>query len=95
MPQTMTLDEKLTVLNKAITLKKSGDFEGYDRLVRSVPVPHYITKVMKEKVGVDFLINDGWNLSEAEAEFTRVLSLDPDNRAARTGLERLKDAGAK
>jgi hypothetical protein len=24
---------------------------------------------MKEKVGVDFLINGGWNLSEAEAEF--------------------------
>jgi len=24
---------------------------------------------MKEKMGVDFLINGGWNLSEAEAEF--------------------------
>jgi hypothetical protein len=24
---------------------------------------------MKEKMGVDFLINSGWNLSEAEAEF--------------------------
>jgi hypothetical protein len=24
---------------------------------------------MKEKVGVDYLINGGWNLSEVEAEF--------------------------
>jgi hypothetical protein len=69
MPQTMTLDEKLATLNRASELKKSGDFEGYDRLVRTVPLPFYIAKVMKEKVGADYLINGGWNLSEAAAEF--------------------------
>jgi hypothetical protein len=65
----MTLDEKLTILNKSVALKKAGDLEGADRLVRSVPLPPYIAKVMKEKVGLDFLINGGWNLSEVEAEF--------------------------
>jgi len=69
MPQTMTLDEKLATLNKATELKKSGDLEGADRLVKSVPMPPYLAKIMKEKVGVDYLINGGWNLSEAEAEF--------------------------
>ena len=67
--QTMTLDEKLAVGCKAVELKKAGDREGYSRLIRSIPMPPYLAKVMKEKVGVDFLKNGGWNLSEAEAEF--------------------------
>ena len=69
MPQTMSIDEKLVILNKAISMKKAGDRDGYDRLTKSVPMPPYLAKVMKEKVGIDFLVNGGWNLSEAEAEF--------------------------
>ena len=70
MPQPMmTLDEKLTIGIKAIELKKAGDRSGYERLTKTIPLPPYIAKVMKEKVGLDFLINGGWNLSEVEAEF--------------------------
>jgi hypothetical protein len=65
----MTLDEKLAISNKAIALKKAGDREGYDRLTMLLPMPPYLAKVAKEKIGVDFLVNGGWNLSEAEAEF--------------------------
>jgi len=67
--QTMTLDEKLAISNKAIALKNSGDLDGYNRLMKTVPMPPYLAKVAKEKIGVDFLINGGWNLSEAEAKF--------------------------
>jgi hypothetical protein len=67
--QTMTLDEKLAILNKASALRKSGDIDGYERLTKSVPLPPYMAKVAKEKIGIDFLVNGGWNLSEAEAEF--------------------------
>jgi hypothetical protein len=69
MPQTMSLDEKLAISNQALALWEAGDNEGYDRLMRTVPMPPYLAKVAKEKIGVDFLINGGWNLSEAEAEF--------------------------
>ena len=70
MSQTMmTLDEKLAIACKAAALREAGDREGYQRLMKTAPIPPYIAKVMKEKVGVDFLINGGWNLSEAEAEF--------------------------
>jgi len=65
----MTLDEKLAIGCKAAELRKAGDLEGSDRLLRTVPMPPYLAKVMKEKVGADYLINGGWNLSEAEAEF--------------------------
>jgi len=71
MPQieTMSLDEKLAISNKALDLLDAGDREGYMRLMKTAPIPPYLAKVLKEKVGADFLINGGWNLSEAEAEF--------------------------
>jgi hypothetical protein len=67
--QTMTLDEKLAIGCKAAELREAGDEEGAMRLMKTVPMPPYLAKVMKEKVGVDYLINSGWNLSEAEAKF--------------------------
>ena len=67
--QTMTLDEKLAISNKACSLLDAGDREGYNRLMNLIPMPPYLAKVAKEKIGVDFLIDGGWNLSEAEAEF--------------------------
>ena len=67
--QTMTLDEKLAISNKALDLLDAGDEEGYMRLMKTAPLPPYLAKVYKEKVGVKELIESGWNLSEAEAEF--------------------------
>jgi len=68
-PQTMTLDEKLAMSCKAAELRKAGDEEGASRLIRSIPMPPYLAKIYKEKVGIEQLIESGWNLSEAEAEF--------------------------
>ena len=65
----MTFDEKLAISNKACMLLKAGDREGYMRLTMSIPMPPYLAKIYKEKVGAEPLINSGWNLSEAEAEF--------------------------
>ena len=67
--QTMTLDEKLAISNKALDLWEAGDKEGFSRLIRTAPMPPYLAKIYKEKVGVKQLIESGWNLSEAEAEF--------------------------
>jgi len=69
MMQTMTLDEKLAISNKALDLYEAGDEEGFSRLIRTAPMPPYLAKVMKDKMGADFLINGGYNLSEAEDEF--------------------------
>jgi len=69
MPQTMTLDEKLAISNKAIALIKAGEEEAGRRLLRTSPMPPYLAKIFKEKVGVQPLLSAGYNLSEAEAEF--------------------------
>ena len=69
MPQTMTLDEKLAISMKACALRQAGDREGFHRVIKTAPMPPYLAKVMKDKMGADFLLRGGWNLSEAEAEF--------------------------
>ena len=65
----MTLDEKLDIACRSVALRQVGDEEGASRLLRTTPLPPYLAKVFKEKVGLDCLLNLGWNLSEVEAEF--------------------------
>ena len=67
--QTMTLDEKLSIINQAFALKEAGDREAYNHLMKTVPLPPYLAKIAKEKIGLEFFTRTGWNLSEAEAEF--------------------------
>ena len=69
MPETMTLDEKLAIAVKACKLYQAGDKEGFSRVIRTAPMPAYLAKVAKKTMGAEFLIQGGWNLSEAEAEF--------------------------
>jgi len=67
--QTMTFDEKLAISNKACLLLQAGDREGYRNLMKKIPIPPYLAKVLKEKVGADIIKIGGWDLSEVEAEF--------------------------
>ena len=72
MPQvhkTMTDIEKIDTSYQACLLRRAGDEEGYIRLTKTIPLPPYLAKILKEKVGVDFLLNGDWNLAEAEAAF--------------------------
>ena len=66
--ETMTLDEIYAIGREAFALLDAGDREGYMRLSMSIPLPPYLAKIAKEKVGMDFLLS-GWNLADAEAEF--------------------------
>jgi hypothetical protein len=67
--QNMTLDEKLAISNKALALWEAGDTEGSSNLMKKLPIPPYLAKVLKEKVGADIIKIGGWDLSEVEAEF--------------------------
>ena len=69
MPETMTLDEKLAISMKACALYQAGDREGFSRVIKTAPMPPYLAKVAKKTMGADFLLQGGFNLSEAEAEF--------------------------
>ena len=69
MHKLMTLDEKLAISNKACALWDAGDKEGYERLTKTIPLPPYLAKVIKEKLGLDNLLAGGWNLAEVEEQF--------------------------
>ena len=59
MPQTetMTDEEKVDTAYQASMLRRAGDKEGFSRLIRTIPMPPYLAKVLKEKMGTDFLKN--------------------------------------
>jgi hypothetical protein len=65
----MTLDEKLAVGMKAHEYLEAGNKAEAVRLILEMPMPPYLAKAVKEFSGADFLINGGFNLAEAEAEF--------------------------
>jgi hypothetical protein len=65
----MTEKEKVAIAMQSIALRKAGKEAEASALFRTMPMPPWLAKIMKEKVGADFLIESGWNLAEAEAAF--------------------------
>jgi hypothetical protein len=66
----MSLDEEFAIGLKALELKKQGKMDEYWKTMKSLPVPPYLARVIKDKWKAgDWLKESGWNLSEAEAEF--------------------------
>jgi hypothetical protein len=65
----MNLDERMAVRMKVIELEKAGKTEDARLLECSIPLPAYMAKWAKKYVGVDFLLENGWNLAEAEVAY--------------------------
>jgi hypothetical protein len=65
----MSLDERSAINRKSRELREAGKFEEAMALSKTRPLSPYLAKIAKEKVGVEYLRNSGWNLAEAEAEF--------------------------
>jgi hypothetical protein len=67
--QTMTMDEKIATGLKALELKKQGKMKEYEQTMKSLPMPPHLARAAKKLMGSDFLIDGGWNLAEADAEY--------------------------
>jgi hypothetical protein len=65
----MSLDERSKISQKARELEKAGKYEEAMAMSKTRPLSPYLAKILKEKVGVEYLRKSGWNLAEAEAEF--------------------------
>jgi hypothetical protein len=66
---TMTLDEKLAIGVRSIELKEAGLLEEAERVWNQIPLAPYLAKWGKDMMGPEFLIESGFNLVEAEAEY--------------------------
>ncbi|MDR0844130.1 MAG: hypothetical protein LBN71_02835 [Tannerella sp.] len=65
----MTLEEKLAIGVRSIRLKKAGKLEEADRVWKQIPLSPTMAKWCKDMIGPEFLIEKGYNLSEAEHEY--------------------------
>ena len=65
----MTLDEKLEIGVQSLKLKEAGQLEEALRVRKLIPLDPFWAKYCKEHFGPDFLTKNGFNLTEAEAEF--------------------------
>jgi hypothetical protein len=65
----MTLDERLAIGMKAHEYFEAGNKAEAVRILKQIPLAPHLAKVAKEFSGADFLIESGFNLSDAEAEF--------------------------
>ena len=65
----MTLQEKLALGVRSIELEKEGKFEEAKLVSRQVPIPPYLAKFLKDHLGLEALLQGGWNMAEVEAEY--------------------------
>ena len=67
MGRLMTEKEKAAITLRAFALMDEGKKEEGMALYKTIPMPPFLAKITKEKLGVEYL--NGWNLTEAEAKF--------------------------
>jgi hypothetical protein len=65
----MSDDEKFTVWQQSMSLRRAGNVEEARALAKTVPMPPFLAKFCKEHGLSSYLIESGWNLAEAEAAF--------------------------
>ena len=65
----MSEQEKADIARKSRELLDEDRGEEAEALRKTIPLAPYLAKYWKEKMGAQFLINGGWNLAEAEAEY--------------------------
>ena len=65
----MTEQEKADIVMESIKIQEAGYKEEAMALRRTKPLSPWLAKFIKEKVGADFLIENGYNLAEAEVEY--------------------------
>ncbi len=65
----MTLAEKAALLDAISDAEHAGDEDEAERLMMKLPLAPGMAKIGKEMYGREFLLENGYNLSEANAEF--------------------------
>ena len=65
----MSEQEKINIFMEAHKLRKEGKEAEAAAVQRKAPLPAFLAKIFKENFGADILIQGGWNLAEANAEY--------------------------
>ena len=71
MKAVMTEDEKINILLEVARLKNEGKQVEAGELIKTVPLKPEMAQIFKDVYGSDFLVEAGYDLSEAEAKYGR------------------------
>lgn len=64
-----THEERLTIIERSLAAAESGNDEESQRIIQQLPLAPHIAKAAKDVMGVEYLLNSGFDLSRAEAEY--------------------------
>jgi hypothetical protein len=65
----MTQNEESAILMQCITLRDQGKEKEAIALQKKIPLPPWLAKSVKDSIGADFLITEGYDLTEANKEY--------------------------
>ncbi|SHN72788.1 hypothetical protein [Desulfovibrio litoralis] len=65
----LTREERFEIIEKSMAASKAGNDDEAMRIAKQLPIAPWLAKAGKEVWGKDFLLENGYNLSEAEAEY--------------------------
>jgi hypothetical protein len=65
----LTGDQKFKIIQASLDAADRGDREEENRLPLLLPLAPHLAKVAKEIWGKDYLLQEGFDLSEAEAAY--------------------------
>lgn len=68
MPQ-LTHEQKSALVDASLAAAERGDRQEERRLLRKLPLAPHLAKAAKEIWGKEFLLKEGYDLSEAEAAY--------------------------
>ena len=64
-----THEEKMNIFMRAIALREEGKKEEATKVLREAPLDWRTAKILKETIGIDAMIDNNSNLSEAVDHF--------------------------
>ncbi len=62
----MSKEEATAILEEAARLFEAGDEEGHDRVAKKLPLLPNLALLMRDQMGKEALVAEGWNLADAE-----------------------------
>lgn len=65
----LTHEERLTIIESSLAAAEAGNDEESQRIIQQLPLAPHIAKAAKDVMGVEYLLNSGFDLSRAEAEY--------------------------
>lgn len=64
-----THEERLDIIGRSLVAAEEGKDEESQKIIQQIPLAPHIAKAAKDVMGVEYLINSGFDLSRAEAKY--------------------------